>query len=119
MTPCPDRKLALLWLRVLTILLQFICTFYSLHCLARSFDTGAQASSSMETDGTDAPAESPAASSSAVGLLPELEIYAYLLVVTFLVDKKLYPEVYARPPCVNQRGRFKNEVSKHPTCPLR
>ncbi|BDA42686.1 probable 26S proteasome non-ATPase regulatory subunit 3 [Coccomyxa sp. Obi] len=51
-----------------------------------------KASSSMETDGTDAPAESPAASSSAVGLLPELEIYAYLLVVTFLVDKKLYPE---------------------------
>ena len=52
----------------------------------------------METDGTDAPAESPAASSSAVGLLPELEIYAYLLVVTFLVDKKLYPEVCVHPP---------------------
>ncbi|EIE24637.1 26S proteasome regulatory subunit [Coccomyxa subellipsoidea C-169] len=50
-----------------------------------------KASSAMETDGTDAPAES-AAASSAVGLLPELETYAYLLVVTFLVDKKLYPE---------------------------
>ena len=51
----------------------------------------------METDGTDAPAES-AAASSAVGLLPELETYAYLLVVTFLVDKKLYPEVCASLP---------------------
>lgn len=55
-----------------------------------------QASGAMETDGGDAPTDS-AAASSAVGLLPELEIYAYLLVVTFLVDKNLYPEVCANP----------------------
>lgn len=50
----------------------------------------------MDTDAVEAPTQGPG-SSSAVGLLPELEAYAYLLVVTFLVDYKLYPEVCKLP----------------------
>lgn len=44
---------------------------------------------------TDAAAQPAAAENGAapVGLLPEVEAYAFLLVVTFLVDRKLYAEV--------------------------
>lgn len=45
----------------------------------------------METDGPSPSPPSPQASSA--GVLPEVEAYAYLLVVAFLVDKGLYPEV--------------------------
>ena len=51
-----------------------------------------QAASAMETDGHEKPPAS-AADTSAVGLLPEVEAYAYLLVVLLLVDGKHFPEV--------------------------
>ena len=55
----------------------------------------AQASGAMDTDGPEAPAPTPV-TASAVGLLPEVELYAYLLIVLYLVDHQLYAE--ARPP---------------------
>jgi len=51
-----------------------------------------QASQAMETDGDHK--QSPAAgSATGVGLLPEIEAYAYLLTVMYLVDQKAYKEV--------------------------
>ena len=46
----------------------------------------------METDRHDAAPPRTGAASSA-GLLPEVEAYAHLLVLLFLVDHKLYAQV--------------------------
>ncbi len=51
----------------------------------------------METDGHGDQPAANAAGASAVGLLPEVEAYAYLLVVLFLVDGRHYPEVHSIP----------------------
>ena len=55
-----------------------------------------QASGAMDTDGHEEPMAN-GAGASAVGLLPEVEAYAYLLVVLFLVDGRQYPEVRSIP----------------------
>ncbi len=59
-----------------------------------------QAGDGMETDAAAppaAPVENGAGGAGAVGLLPEVEAYAFLLVVTLLVDRKQYPEVRVPP----------------------
>ncbi len=56
-----------------------------------------QAGDGMETDAAAPPAAPAENGAGAVGLLPEVEAYAFLLVVTLLVDRKQYPEVRARP----------------------
>ena len=55
-----------------------------------------QADNAMDTDAA-APHAAPAENGAApAGLLPEVEAYAFLLVVTFLVDRKRYEEACAR-----------------------
>lgn len=46
----------------------------------------------MDTDGDHKTAPA-AGGATGVGLLPEIEAYAYLLVVMYLVDQKAYQEV--------------------------
>ena len=46
----------------------------------------------MDTDG-DQKASPAAGGATGVGLLPEIEAYAYLLTVMYLVDQKAYKEV--------------------------
>jgi len=63
----------------------------------RAAARAAQAGDGMETDAAAPPAAPAENGAGAVGLLPEVEAYAFLLVVTLLVDRKQYPEVRARP----------------------
>ena len=55
-----------------------------------------QASGEMDTDSCEKATPSSRADLS-VGLLPEVEAYAYLLVVLFLMDRKAYDEVCSLP----------------------
>ena len=47
----------------------------------------------MDTDAAALPAAPAENGAAPAGLLPEVEAYAFLLVVTFLVDRKRYEEV--------------------------
>ena len=51
----------------------------------------------MDTDGEQKASPAAAGGASAVGLLPEIEAYAYLLTVMYLVDQKAYEEVCFQP----------------------
>ena len=50
---------------------------------------GMQASSAMDTDATETPSKASITASS----LPEVEVYACLLAIVYLVDQKDYPQV--------------------------
>lgn len=50
----------------------------------------------MDTDAAAPPAAPAENGAAPAGLLPEVEAYAFLLVVTFLVDRKRYKEVRAQ-----------------------
>ena len=47
----------------------------------------------MDTDGEHKASPAATGGASAVGLLPEIEAYAYLLTVMYLTDQKAYKEV--------------------------
>ena len=55
-----------------------------------------QADDAMDTDAAAPPAAPAENGAAPAGLLPEVEAYAFLLVVTFLVDRKRYKGVRAR-----------------------
>ena len=53
----------------------------------------ASEATAMDTDGEHKASPAAAGGASAVGLLPEIEAYAYLLTVMYLTDQKAYKEV--------------------------
>lgn len=67
------------------------------HYKAEAVRARHQAAGDMETDRHDAAPPRTGAASPA-GLLPEVEAYAHLLVVLFLVDHKHYGQVRAGKP---------------------
>jgi hypothetical protein len=65
------------------------------------FPVGMQAEGAMDTD-------TPSASGDAepTSVLPEVEIFCYLLVIMLLVDREMYAEVSQAPDCVALRLFF-------------
>lgn len=60
----------------------------------------------MDTDGEHKVSPAAPGGASAVGLLPEIEAYAYLLTVIYLTDQKAYKEVCFQPSlwwCIMRR----------------
>ena len=51
----------------------------------------------MDTDGEHKASPAAAGGANAVGLLPEIEAYAYLLTAMHLTDQKAYKEVGYQP----------------------
>ena len=76
-----------------------VCGRRSELSLASLLSVAFQAENAMDTDAAAAPAAPAENGAAPAGLLPEVAAYAFLLVVTFLVDRKRYEEASAGLAC--------------------